>query len=241
MTVCNEPQEIPIIYHYALHLRHLNEKPSDQLYGRAHSAVEKFHEIRDRGTDTLYTPYNGEGGPGSPEFLTTEKFRESILKASALSGLPRAINSLMILKDTTPYNLKKHGKQATNRAPITTFDEYQKVQQRGKQFWDAVYSKVSHRIINQMASSYPDLWTYAIQDVYSDLLSYCGVLSHEETSIIVISSLIPQDVNPQLKGHLKGALLNGVDIDVLRETRRLAIQLSEWCGIKWKSEVADLT
>ncbi|VEU23275.1 DEKNAAC104402 [Brettanomyces naardenensis] len=234
LTVCNQPQEIPAIYHYAMRTKHLHELPSVDLYQKVLSTVDRFHNIRDTGKDPHYTPYPDEA------FQTTEKFRESILKTCALSGLPKAINSLMILKDTTPYNLRRHDNEATNRAPIKSFEEYQAVQKRGREFWDGVYTKVSHRIINQMASSYPDLWQYAIRDVYSDLLSYCGVLSHEETSVIVISCLIPQDVNPQLKGHLKGALNSGVDVEILRESRRLAMEISEWCGVKWRREVASI-
>lgn len=236
MTVCNRPQEIPTIYHYAMHMKQLHESPSMQMYEKVESDVAKFQDIKDRGEDTHYSPYPER----SDAFDLTEKFRESILKTSALSGLPKAINSLMVLKDTTPYNLRKHDNAATNRAPVINFQDYQDAQKRGRDFWDAVYGKISHRIINQMASSYPDLWKYAIEDVYSNLLSYTGVLSHQETSIIVISCLIPQDVNPQLKGHLKGALFNGVDLQLIRDTRNLAIELSQWCGVKWNTEVSGL-
>ncbi|QOU20463.1 hypothetical protein BRETT_005121 [Brettanomyces bruxellensis] len=240
MTVCNKPHEIPTIYHYAMQMNHLQQKPSLELYQKVQSIVQKFADIRDRGVNKEYSPYVN-GGTDSDEFTTTERLREGILKTSALSGLPKAINSLMILKDTTPYNLRSHtlGKES-NRQPIKTLEDYNKAQTRGRDFWDAVYGKVSHRIISQMSSSYPDLWKYAIEDVYSNLLSYCGILNHKETSLIVISCLIPQDVNPQLKGHLKGAYFNGVDVKVIRQVRELAIQLSQWCGVKWCTDVATI-
>ena len=38
----------------------------------------------------------------------TAKFREVILKTGPLGGLPRAINGLTVLKETTPDNLLPH-------------------------------------------------------------------------------------------------------------------------------------
>lgn len=166
MTVCNKPHEIPAIYHYAMQMNHLQQKPSVELYQKVQNIVQRFNDIRDRGVNKDYSPYRN-GGIDSEEFITTERLREGILKTSALSGLPKAINSLMVLKDTTPYNLRSHvvGKDC-NREPIKTLEDYKRAQARGKDFWNAVYGKVSHRIISQMSSSYPDLWKYAIEDVY---------------------------------------------------------------------------
>ena len=54
-----------------------------------------------------------------------------------------------------------------------------------------------------MFTAYPDLWYFAYHHVYSPLLSFTDIISAKETSMCCCL-LIPQDVNPQLKGHLKG-------------------------------------
>lgn len=228
LTVCNQPQEIPKLYHYALNVKHLNAKADNDLYSKVDNILKKYAEIKALGTDLNYSPYD----PNLKQemFKTTDKFRESILKTAALSGLPKCINSMMQLKDNTPVNLRS---SVANRKPIKSWEDYVEMQERGKKYWDGVYTKISRRVESQMASSYPDLWKYTIDDVYSPLLSYTDVLTPEETSLVVISSLIPQDVNPQLKGHLKGALNGGVAIETLRETREMAIVVSKWCDNKY--------
>ena len=51
----------------------------------------------------------------------------------------------------------------------------------------------------------------------------------------VCCCLIPQDVNPQLKGHLKGALNNGGTKEELNDVRSLVFDLCDWKGgITWK-------
>lgn len=234
MTVCNHPEEIPAIYHYAMQLK-LGHPPSDDLYAQVQLQVAKFDQMKAMGVDKTYNPYAAVKGG----FEATDKFRETLLKASALCGLPKSINSMMILKDTTPYRLRSAG-TPSHRNFIGGPSEYDQVQARGLQFWDTTYGKVSGRVQSQLATSYPDLWNFTISDIYSDLLSYCDVLTHEETSLIVIAALIPQDVNPQLKGHLKGALNNQVSLETIRNTRSLAMDLSRWCGVKWKDDVVGI-
>ncbi|SGZ51606.1 CIC11C00000004906 [Sungouiella intermedia] len=106
---------------------------------------------------------------------------------------------------------------------------------RGLEFWNAVYGKVSTRVKSQMFNAYPDLWQYAFHNVYAPLLSYTGVLSSLETSFCVIAALIPQDVNPTLKGHLKGAINLGGTKEELDDIRLLVFDICDWSGnVQWK-------
>ncbi|ODV79182.1 carboxymuconolactone decarboxylase [Suhomyces tanzawaensis NRRL Y-17324] len=116
---------------------------------------------------------------------------------------------------------------------------------RGSEFWNAIYtSKVNTRIKRQMVNAYPDLWYFAYHNVYSPLLSFTEVLSARETSMCVVASLIPQDVNPQLKGHLKGAYNVGVSKEELSDLRDLVFDVCDWTGgVTWadgKEGVAKL-
>lgn len=106
---------------------------------------------------------------------------------------------------------------------------------RGLEFWNAVYGKVSNRVRTQMFNAYPDLWQFAFHNVYSPLLSYTKILSAMETSLCVIAALIPQDVNPTLKGHLKGAVNLGVTKEELDDVRLLVFDICDWSGnVVWK-------
>ena len=142
---------------------------------------------------------------------------------------------MMHLKNATPVSLQ-------DTKPNRDFDSSKtdQVRERGIEFWHHVYGKVSKRIINQMNTAYPDLWEYAKNHIYSPLLSYSDILTPKETSLVIIGCLVPQDVNPQLKGHLKGALNNGATPQEVEQARQLALSISEWCDIKWKEDVAKL-
>lgn len=106
---------------------------------------------------------------------------------------------------------------------------------RGLDFWSAVYGKVSNRVKTQMFNAYPDLWQYAFHNVYAPILSYTDIMSARETSFCVIAALIPQDVNPTLKGHLKGAINLGGTKEELNDIRLLVFDVCDWSGnVVWK-------
>lgn len=165
-----------------------------------------------------------------PQFQVAQKMREALLKSAALGGLPKSINSLTQLKNATPEQLREHTLQRNK--PLDP--------NRGASFFDAVYGKVARRILNQMSGAYPDLGAYAINQVYAPLLSFTDILGPKDTSLVVIACLIPQDVNPQLKGHLKGGLNNGATKEEIMSLRDMVMTICQWCGVTWKNEVAKL-
>lgn len=107
---------------------------------------------------------------------------------------------------------------------------------RGSDFWNAIYSnKVNTRIKRQMQNAYPDLWQFAYHNVYAPLLSFTDIVLAKETSLCVVASLIPQDVNPQLKGHLKGALNVGASVEELEDLKLSVLDICDWSGgVSWK-------
>lgn len=87
--------------------------------------------------------------------------------------------------------------------------------------------------------------------MYGYLLSNVQVLDELETSWVLVAGLIPQDVNPQLKGHLRGALNHGATKEEVRAVREVVIRMCEQSGMTmikegqaggwgWRSEVASL-
>lgn len=304
LTVVNQPQEIPKVFHFALRqqlLEYTNNKSllTDkyllQMAQDSISSATKYNDLSAVGVNLpdILIPYTYyDKLPLSFRFSKTDdisklqyniasKFREVILKSSVLSGLPKAINALMILKSVTPNNLKPELKpsrplivspgnylsndvlvedaEGTNDQPTNVTDtidgpitsnlintkQIQLELTRGSKFWNTIYSpKVNKRIRNQMYQAYPDLWYYTYHHVYSPLLSYTDILSAKETSMTVISILMPQDVNPQLKGHLKGALNVGATKDELSQLQSMVFDICDWTGgnywAKGKESVAKL-
>ncbi|KAI5965486.1 hypothetical protein KGF57_000752 [Candida theae] len=173
---------------------------------------------------------------------------EVILKLSALCGLPKAINGLTVLKAATPArfaqistarpNEIKTTQDASNAkntidGPISSVSiDTARVKSnllRGSSFWNTIFSnKINQRIRNQMVDAYPDLWYYTYQHIYSPLLSYTDILTAKKTSLVMIACLIPQHVEPQLKGHLTGAINNGASRGEISSTKELVSEICSW-------------
>lgn len=229
LSVCNMPQEIPYLYHYAL-------KVQAQQWPKTIATAEKTTELTSSILQNADLLKLEDPASAAVEMAVTSKTREALLKSVAIGGLPKAINSLMELKSVCPERLLET-KQLRNTS--TDSDAIEEERQRGNNLWRKVYNKISYRVKSQMETSYPDLWFYAINHVYAPLFSFTDVLSAKETSLVVVACLIPQDVNPQLKGHLKGALNNGCSREEVAEARQLIIDLATWSGITWKEEVVS--
>lgn len=146
----------------------------------------------------------------------------------------------------------------------------EKVLQRGQSFFEKLYGKISKRVMGQMERSGTEDLGLVAKLMYGYVISNTGVLSPVETSWVLIAGLIPQDVsvnismcervgteltgfqvNPQLKGHLKGALNEGATVDEVRAVRNVVMEICEASGMKmldestpagwgWRSEVATL-
>jgi alkylhydroperoxidase/carboxymuconolactone decarboxylase family protein YurZ len=122
---------------------------------------------------------------------------------------------------------------------------------RGETFFNKVYGKVSKRVMGQMDRSGTEDLGAVARLMYGYLLSNTRILSAAESSFVLIAGLVPQDVNPQLKGHLKGAVNNGATIEEVRAVREIALRICEASGMKkiredelggygWREEVANL-
>ena len=201
---------------------------------------------------------NGSGPkdtkPSHDEQLTiARRTRESLAKSSAIIGLPKTINALFALKGVTPQQLQDAplGKNPSGRAVDLYTTPPSVIMQRGLRFFEQVYGKVTNRVMGQMdRSGTEDLGLLARLE-YGYVLSPSLILTPAETSFVVLASLIPQDVNPQLKGHLIGALNNGASEDEVKAVRDLVVKVCEATGMKkldaqtldgwgWREDVANL-
>lgn len=184
----------------------------------------------------------------------SRRMREALIKASAVGGMPKTINALMSLKTVTPEGLLDvPGIESASSSRYR--DMYDtpapEVTQRGQAFFDRLYGKISKRVMGQMDRSGSEDLGLMARLVYGYILSNTDVLTPAETSFVLIASLIPQDVNPQLKGHLRGALNGGASVDEVRAVRDVVIKICEASGMQqlsqdavggwgWRSEVANV-
>ncbi|EWZ46798.1 AhpD-like protein [Fusarium oxysporum f. sp. albedinis] len=215
---------------------------------RPEELPEVFKNATGEGSDTT-----GNGVPSRDDQLRiSRRLREALLKASAVGGMPKSINALMSLKSTTPEDLLDEPGTGISIRHKDIYDTAPaKVLERGQTFFEAIYGKISRRIMGQLDwSGAPDLGLLA-RLTYGYVLSNTDVLTPAETSFVLIASLIPQDVNPQLKGHLRGALNGGASVDEVRAVRDVVIKICEASGMKrleedaiggwgWRSEVANV-
>ncbi|KAF5018718.1 hypothetical protein F66182_9277 [Fusarium sp. NRRL 66182] len=139
-----------------------------------------------------------EGTPSQDEQLhISKRLREALLKASAVGGLPKTINALFALKTATPERLldESGADESSSRYRDIYDTPPSQVLERGQNFFNSIYGKISRRIMGQMdRSGAPDLGLLA-RLTYGYVLSNTDVLTPAETSFVLIASLIPQDVS----------------------------------------------
>ncbi|CEP63854.1 Pxp2p LALA0_S09e03994g [Lachancea lanzarotensis] len=241
LSACNEPQEVPKLYHFAM----LNDSQLDvEGPKNAVRTLELLQSNPVKLDQEINEMYND---PQKSQTIITQKLREALLKSSALTGIPKSINSLQALKMVTPKKLKPitedidaHSNNLFEGSARPVDVAPGKVVENGIHHWNRIYSKVTNKVINNLNTSYPDLWQFVLCNVYGPLLSFDDILDAQETSLVIIAALVPQDLNAQLWGHLKGALNVGCDRETINAARNMSILISKWCGIRWKSDVVRL-
>ncbi|KAK3081297.1 hypothetical protein LTS18_008236 [Coniosporium uncinatum] len=181
------------------------------------------------------------------------RMREALVKSGAIVGLPKSINALFALKSVTPADLldEPAGDSPTSRASDVYTTPSAKILKRGQRFFEQVYGKVSKKVMGQMDNSGTEDLGVTARLMYGYLLSNTDILSPVETSWVLMAGLIPQDVNPQLKGHLRGALNNGATSEQVLAVREIVIAICEASGMKrldedivqgygWRGDIATL-
>jgi hypothetical protein len=187
LTVLNRPDEIPKVYKHVL----------------------------DHGPDAVdRTPDHEE------QLSMSRRMREALVKTAAIGGLPKVrtaaftssswstqsssvnpssqtINSLLELKKVTPQALVDEPLAfSPTRRPVDMYDvPSSQILHRGETFFNRVYGKVSKRVMGQMDRSGTEDLGLTARLVYGYLLSNTNVLTHAETSFVLIAGLIPQDVS----------------------------------------------
>ncbi|KAG4430770.1 hypothetical protein IFR05_013739 [Cadophora sp. M221] len=177
------------------------------------------------------------------QLLIARRTREALLKASSVGGVPKTINALLALKNVMPANLQADGFE--QQSPTgRRFDVYEvapsEVLKRGQAFFEKVYGKIAGRVMRQMDTPGTEDLGLIARLMYAHILSNTRILNGAETSYVLIAALIPQDVNPQLKGHLRGAQNGGATVEQVRAVRNIVMRICESAGMR-KLEDTDIT
>ncbi|KAI9806626.1 MAG: hypothetical protein M1825_006083 [Sarcosagium campestre] len=199
-------------------------------------------------------------GEQTPRLAIARRIREALVKSVPIGGLPKAINALNTLRANTPpdlLDLPSPGAQAPasclprRRAELEATTPAE-VLMRGQLFFDAVYGKVSERVMAQMDECGTDDLGAVARLLYGYVLSNVKLLGPLETSLVILAALVAQDVNPQLKGHLKGAMNNGATLEQVRAVVEVIVGICRRAGMRrldgnglddgwgWREDVAKL-
>ncbi|RPA75633.1 hypothetical protein BJ508DRAFT_418035 [Ascobolus immersus RN42] len=223
LCVLNRPFELPAVWNYALANSAIPGSDTEDY-------VRKQYQTEKLGTPQDIISAREDGRETALQIA--RRIREGLLKSAIIGGLPKAINALHTFRQCTPGHLQSD----PNASPTGRRSELQQpataLLTRGADFFDNTYGKISRRVSSNLANSYDDLGLTA-QLLYSYILSNTKVLTAKETSFVLIAGLIPQDVNPQLKGHLKGAVNNGATLEEVRAVRSIVLELVELHGVDW--------
>jgi len=206
--------------------------------------------------------YAIEQGPGGVDALPehserlriSRRIREALIKTAAVGGVPKTINALLALKQVTPEELQDDPfsySPTSRRSDIYDIPSSQ-ILRRGQAFFDMVYGKISKRVMGQMDRSGTEDLGLIARLMYGHILSNTTMLNPVETSYVLIAGLIPQDVNPQLKGHLRGAINGGAAAEEVQAVRQIVCSLCQAAGMKmidesvvagwgWREDVANLS
>ncbi|KAJ1860654.1 hypothetical protein H4R99_007840 [Coemansia sp. RSA 1722] len=152
-----------------------------------------------------------------------QQTRESIMKMTAIIGMPRTINaltSLMSIVDSGSELSSELSKLPSPRS--STAYNYDQIRNRGKQLFASVYDRHADVVEGKLRALYPDLAEVIIADAFGRLLSETRYLNGCETELCAIGSLVPQNVPAQLKSHCIGAKRLGASEEMIQAALRLA-------------------
>ncbi|KAI9294365.1 hypothetical protein K502DRAFT_259789 [Neoconidiobolus thromboides FSU 785] len=128
-----------------------------------------------------------------------EMFRESLVKISSVIGIPKCINASNEIFRLIPKEISER----LNKEAIRKRDNLEDIYKRGEETFNTIYTKQADKVRTIINQSNPDL-LFLVNETYSKIISESKILTLEQTELIMIAALVPQQVPNQLKSHLLG-------------------------------------
>ncbi|KAH9918409.1 uncharacterized protein BXZ73DRAFT_105284 [Epithele typhae] len=168
------------------------------------------------------------------QIIFSRKMREAVLMSGLLSGMPRAINSLVALRDATPEHLRESKPLRDTARPPAEWDK------RGDEVFRAVYRDSADSVQKLLYDAYPDLGWFATTVGYGMTYGGTDVLSTRELVYVQVAALVAVDAPRQVGWHLANARAGGASAAEVRAVRRIAMDVAARAGVVWRRGVPDL-
>ena len=276
LTELNLPEEIPKILHFTIfqQLYKFNSNEDKELIVELGKncilSSEKYLEMFKNGDilPDLIIPHNdnllyniNEDEIIEKQKEIIDKIREILLKISMFVGMPKSINSFMILISSIPKKLLTNNfkrNQIFNEDPKGIDTINGKISQdsininsiilnliQGSKYFKTFYKNSSslsslsslssssssseeEDIKNQMLTAYPDLWYYIYHHIYSPLLGFNDIIGPKETSLGLISCILPQNLDDSINDeYFQSAINFGCTIEEISNIKQLVLKLCE--------------
>ncbi|OCH91076.1 hypothetical protein OBBRIDRAFT_753867 [Obba rivulosa] len=162
------------------------------------------------------------------------KFREALFQSGLMSGMPRAINGLIALNNVMPEELREKQILRDTKKQLT------ECEQSGRELFSTMFGDQTEAAHSRFDSAYPDLGWWCTTIGLGVLWGGTSVLSHVETSFVIVAALIAVDASVQTGWHLVNAMNVGATREETRAVRQTAMDVARKAGIVWKSAVPDV-
>ncbi|KAI8999097.1 hypothetical protein BD414DRAFT_144793 [Trametes punicea] len=205
-SASNVPEAVPVVFKFALE--------------------ELLAEQRAKGT---------EGEEAFREQLVlARKLRESVLQSGLLSGMPRAINSLIALHEVMPENVRETKILRDTNKHMSEFDK------SGEELFRAMYRDTADAVQGLLDSAYPDLGWFCNTIGYGVTYGGTAVLTQVESTYAIATALVAIDAPRQVGWHLANARHGGASLEEARAVREIALQVARAAGLRWRNEVPEV-
>jgi len=155
------------------------------------------------------------------------RIREGLLKTSPLAGFPKGINCLAALRSTVNETAPNVGKILESDRSLRADHSAHELEERGRQFFGRVYSKVADRVQQNMALiSGHDLDQFAMLSIYGVLMAEERILNAKETGLMEFIVCYVSSAAPQAKGHMYGSRNLGNGKTEIQKGIKLANELA---------------
>ncbi|MCA8961956.1 MAG: carboxymuconolactone decarboxylase family protein [Planctomycetes bacterium] len=157
---------------------------------------------------------------------------EAILQGIPYSGFPSAIEALGRWSDR-----ERAGGFAADRPVEVEGSDSERVT-RGRQIFEAVYGRLTDRVLSTLRSRHPDLERWILGFAYGRVMGR-GHLELADLEALGVASLLGQGLLAPLHSHLRGAHRMGWSKEDLRNLVRL-LAADDSAGIRALEIVDDL-
>ncbi|KAF2247611.1 hypothetical protein BU26DRAFT_566561 [Trematosphaeria pertusa] len=177
----------------------------------------------------LYTHLLEHYIPEKDKKLETRKILEGLTKASGIVGAAKTGNAVRPLSLVIPEHLKDDTCYRRNE----TFEEAAK---RGRTLHTKIYSRNPTFDDKKTLRAAPDYYWIVTNLFYGYIFSFDDILDDLETGHCIISALLGIDCQEQVRNHMIGMQLNGVERKEIEAFRNVVLRLAEKLGVQFKSE-----